>query len=683
VIRNHKFSNAASLVLAAAVLALFACGTGGGGPESRTPSFVLDTPSGWTVPYGKVSGTSLETETLDSGDVRVNVVATGLDIRGVFARVKYDASAWHLRDSAPGASFAGTENVFIAVPNKYGVDAGVIFTNADESFGIHGQAYAISLVFSPGADSTRTASLPPTGTANRVILTTCNWEESGDLTVDFHARNIGDYTLDGEVSIPDITPIAINFNESYTSPDDPLAPIDGDSSGEIGVSDITPIALNYQAVLAGYLLQYSTNGGTTFLPDTVAGAPAELNLAYGDVTVFDPWPYFSTVLPASFTGGITGFNPDNDQLRLRAVPHDGAALGQFGVSKQPTGGTPPPPSDLTPPSWDSDVGVISVAQVPDTQALDVTFGSATDIANDPEPNSPPVSYVLYYGLTGVFNPANPGAPAAVYNDAGAGPFTKRVTGLNWSTDYTFLVLARDSAVPPNYTTNQNTANGVVVDDPGSGGDDFQFSNITADFSGDMGEVVTIDASGNLTGAGPVVFEWSDDDPDYGWAFDQIDGATTSSISYVASELQAYEITCTAKIGGNVKDTISVTYTVDGGNRKHFNDAADVPTIPTVLAMPSLNCTSCHQGGSPPGGLNLTGDPQAIYDSLVWVESQTNPGYYRVRPGHPDSILSNVIVERQPFPTHDSLPISPFKFLPVHWVRTGAWYDSSTPPPPGP
>ncbi|MEP0813753.1 MAG: aryl-sulfate sulfotransferase [bacterium] len=76
-------------------------------------------------------------------------------------------------------------------------------------------------------------------------------EDKGEGTAEFSWRYHlpGDYNLDGEVSVADITPIALNYLESVTdgNRDNVQRFIDGDLSGEIGVSDVTPIALNYQA----------------------------------------------------------------------------------------------------------------------------------------------------------------------------------------------------------------------------------------------------------------------------------------------------------------------------------------------------------------------------------------------------------------------------------------------------
>lgn len=85
--------------------------------------------------------------------------------------------------------------------------------------------------------------------------------------------NRGDYDLSGDVGIPDITAIALNFGKTaeYLTGGAPAgdigtpqgkenhqrAWIDGDNSGEIGVSDVTPIALNYLADVAGYAIMTS------------------------------------------------------------------------------------------------------------------------------------------------------------------------------------------------------------------------------------------------------------------------------------------------------------------------------------------------------------------------------------------------------------------------------------------
>ena len=103
--------------------------------------------------------------------------------------------------------------------------------------------------------ATRRTSSAPTGSDNVVDDLIAEPQEDGRVKLTWTEKNLGDYDLNGEVGIADITPIALNYlaivgdgqgNDEWESI------IDGDKSGEIGISDITPIALNYLTVLSGY-----------------------------------------------------------------------------------------------------------------------------------------------------------------------------------------------------------------------------------------------------------------------------------------------------------------------------------------------------------------------------------------------------------------------------------------------
>ncbi len=96
--------------------------------------------------------------------------------------------------------------------------------------------------------------------------TTLLWvDESSSLQ--WSHRMKGDYDLNGEVNISDITPIAIHFGESG-----PFAPgsiqsvVDGDGNGEINIADITPIGINYGRLVTGYNIFTSNNGDEYALP---------------------------------------------------------------------------------------------------------------------------------------------------------------------------------------------------------------------------------------------------------------------------------------------------------------------------------------------------------------------------------------------------------------------------------
>jgi hypothetical protein len=81
---------------------------------------------------------------------------------------------------------------------------------------------------------------------------------------------------------------------------------------------------------------------------------------------------------------------------------------------------------------------------------------------------------------------------------------------------------------------------------------------------------------------------------------------------------------------------------------HAGHAADAPESPSCVEAQhhsdfpwlrdnvfKVHCsafTSCHQGGNPPGHLNLT--PALAYGQLVGVAATTVPGWVRVAPGAP-------------------------------------------------
>jgi len=98
------------------------------------------------------------------------------------------------------------------------------------------------------------------------------FEESLDGSVDlvWIERNVGDYDANGEVGIPDITPIAQNYlakpSEAATDEErEKLELIDGDRDDEIGITDITPIAVNYSRGLAGYDVLRPGEGGGEYI----------------------------------------------------------------------------------------------------------------------------------------------------------------------------------------------------------------------------------------------------------------------------------------------------------------------------------------------------------------------------------------------------------------------------------
>ncbi len=660
------------IIFIAAITAIQACGSKTG--ESRAGKTGMNVSSEWQMPIGQPDNFRLVSMENPDGTVEVSVFAAGDDVRGALLRVEFDDSKYRVIEAKPGEAFGGEDVLFLSMPVNRGLDVAVMFADLKNAAGFSAEAEVLSIILGKSSGIVRRVSAAPSGSANQVTISLAEWDESGNMSIRFMGKNIGDYDLSGEVGIPDVTAIALNYLAVVPGPLSPLAVIDGDFNMEIGIPDITPIAQNYLSTLAGYNIQYSTDGGTNWEFPDIQTNP-NISVEFGDNTSLNPWPVYEFVIGQPYIAGLPGFEPENDSLRVRAIPHDGTNFGVPGFSKKPTGGGDPPPVDETPPVWDnlSQRGVYNVIPVPDTRALDVQYGSATDA------DTPPVQYLLYYAEQSQFNidDLEGTTTLVVLTPGGAGPFTHRVTGLEWSTTYTFLMRARDSVVPPNVTTDSNTIDGTVVDEviiPS----DFTFTNITFNPNSpvSLGTAITMTASGNKTGPGTLTFEWVDDNASYGFFYEQVDGASSTQVKFVASEPGDYQITARALINSVLSDTITQTLTV--------NDGARVVYDPDVLgAMSGLGCVTCHAGGSPAAGLDLTS--AASYDNLVWIVSTTNPPLLRAHPGNPNCIIGNMGRGAEPVPGGHGGggPINPLRMLLSAWINTGAYRSAGVPPPPQP
>jgi len=180
------------------------------------------------------------------------------------------------------------------------------------------------LSFAPGSDNTeRMTAKAPSGDDNSVDDLLVE-DDAGNWRLTWTEKNLGDYTNDGEVGIPDITPIATHFDEAvnHDDPDDIAAIIDGDFNNEVGVSDITPIATNYLHKVAAYsIYRFEPGVGWSKVDSTdrpepdPAWRPLVYNFSDALATSADT---FYAVLPADDDGaegipsavvGVPGANP--------------------------------------------------------------------------------------------------------------------------------------------------------------------------------------------------------------------------------------------------------------------------------------------------------------------------------------------------------------------------------------
>ncbi len=196
------------------------------------------------------TGTAIEVE------VSAIAAANGGD---VFLYLKYDANRMHPISVERGDFLPETDGIFIAVDETPGWVAAGAAAFADRRSAVReGTVFTCRFERGGKAPGRRTAKAP-SGDVNKVGDLSAS-VEGETVTLAWTEVNKGDYDMSGEVGIPDITPIALNYLSTVAGgPGAPeyIAWVDGDGSGEVGIPDITPIALNYLTTIAGYKVERS------------------------------------------------------------------------------------------------------------------------------------------------------------------------------------------------------------------------------------------------------------------------------------------------------------------------------------------------------------------------------------------------------------------------------------------
>lgn len=164
--------------------------------------------------------------------------------------ISYDSKSTH----ATGFNTTRPDGIALAVEPEAGLIAVGVCALAgnqlDPSYPV------VSISFSEGASSApKLLAAISTNASNAV--TDLEAVDSGEesATLGWSERNTGDYDLNGEVNVSDITPIAVNYGKSYTPESADFAKlevVDGDGNGEVNISDITPIVLNFLSTVKGY-----------------------------------------------------------------------------------------------------------------------------------------------------------------------------------------------------------------------------------------------------------------------------------------------------------------------------------------------------------------------------------------------------------------------------------------------
>ncbi len=94
-------------------------------------------------------------------------------------------------------------------------------------------------------------------------------------TLGWSERNTGDYDLNSEVNLADISKIAIHYQKGYTEESADFAileVVDGDENLEVNLADLTQIAINYLSTISGYNVYRTPLGDIEDVPPAVGDA---------------------------------------------------------------------------------------------------------------------------------------------------------------------------------------------------------------------------------------------------------------------------------------------------------------------------------------------------------------------------------------------------------------------------
>jgi hypothetical protein len=168
------------------------------------------------------------------------------------------AAALYVRYDAARLSYSGAQwERQTAVQLALDVEPGLIAAGA---VGLRGQPLPagallrLSFAAGPAHPARATASITQ-DSRSKVANLTATGESPDSATLQWSERHTGDYDLNGEVNIADLTPIGFYFQSAFnTSHADyaKLEVVDGDNNGEINIADITPIGANFRSSISGY-----------------------------------------------------------------------------------------------------------------------------------------------------------------------------------------------------------------------------------------------------------------------------------------------------------------------------------------------------------------------------------------------------------------------------------------------
>ena len=106
----------------------------------------------------------------------------------------------------------------------------------------------------------RSALRAPLGSSNEIHDLLLSGSDSEGWLLSWSYLSCGDYDLNSEVNIADLTPIGLHYQHRFGDPGWlQSCRADGDGNGEVNIADVTPIGVNYGTTVAGYRI-YGSQG---------------------------------------------------------------------------------------------------------------------------------------------------------------------------------------------------------------------------------------------------------------------------------------------------------------------------------------------------------------------------------------------------------------------------------------
>lgn len=188
-------------------------------------------------------------------------------LASIALHVQYDPTREHVLS----AQAERTDAVSLAVVRNGLVAIGVAATTPA---GLDPRLPLAEIRFAPGAEPPqRLAAAISQVPRSAVTDLAAAWDGEGSATLSWFERHNGDYNLDGEVGVADLTPVGVYFNKPVVDGAENWAEVevvDGNEDGLITVSDITPIGQSFLSFIKGYNIYRTALTDPQEVPDPAA-----------------------------------------------------------------------------------------------------------------------------------------------------------------------------------------------------------------------------------------------------------------------------------------------------------------------------------------------------------------------------------------------------------------------------